>query len=33
MKTVEKKYILGIIADEQAMFEILDKFLSKEGYE
>ncbi len=32
MKTLEKKLVLGLLADEQAMFEILEKFLSKEGY-
>jgi hypothetical protein len=33
MKGVEKKYILGIVTDEDAMFELLSKFLNKEGYE
>ncbi len=33
MRTVEKKYTLGIVTDEQAMFDILEKFLTKEGYE
>jgi len=33
MKCVEKKYSLGIITDEDAMFDLLAKFLSKEGYE
>jgi hypothetical protein len=33
MKGVEKKYILGIVTDEDAMFDLLWKFLCKEGYE
>lgn len=33
MKGVETKYIVGIITDEDAMFDLLAKFLSKEGYE
>ncbi len=33
MKGVEKKYILGIITDEDAMLDLLAKYLSKEGYE
>ncbi|MFZ1081711.1 MAG: hypothetical protein WAO19_07280 [Candidatus Kryptoniota bacterium] len=28
-----KKNILGIITDEEAMFDLLSKFLKKEGYE
>ena len=33
MNRSEKKSVLGIITDEDAMFELLAKFLSKEGYE
>jgi hypothetical protein len=33
MNAVEKKYVLGIVTDEDAMFDILAKFLTKEGYE
>lgn len=33
MNALEKKYVLGIVTDEDAMFDILSKFLTKEGYE
>ncbi|HUI29297.1 MAG TPA: hypothetical protein VLX91_03695 [Candidatus Acidoferrales bacterium] len=33
MRKSEKKHVLGIVADEDAMFDILAKFLTKEGYE
>jgi len=29
----DRKYLLGIVADENAMFDLLAKFLDKEGYE
>ncbi|MGO9481367.1 MAG: hypothetical protein ACLP05_06270 [Candidatus Kryptoniota bacterium] len=33
METNEGKSILGIITDEEPMFDLLSKFLKKEGYE
>ncbi len=33
MQTNEGKNILGVITDEEAMFDLLSKFLRKEGYE
>lgn len=33
MRTPDKKLALGIMTDEEAMFELLTKFLAKEGYE
>jgi len=33
MTGVEEKRMLGIVTDEDAMFDLLVKFLSKEGYE
>ncbi len=32
MQGVEKEYSLGVITDEDAMFDLLAKFLNKEGY-
>lgn len=33
MNAVEKKYVLGIVTEENAMYDILAKFLTKEGYQ
>jgi hypothetical protein len=33
MNGAERKYVLGIVTDEDAMFDLLAKFLSKEGFE
>jgi hypothetical protein len=33
MKSGEGKYVLGIVTDEEAMYDLLAKFLHKEGYE
>ncbi len=32
MSTPDAKHVLGIMTDEEAMFELLTKFLGKEGY-
>ncbi len=32
MNTTDTRVSLGIVTDEEAMFELLDKFLGKEGY-
>ena len=33
MRKEEQKVPVGIVTDEEAMYELLDKFLDKEGYE
>ncbi len=33
MRTLDTKVAVGIMTDEEAMFELLTKFLEKEGYE
>jgi DNA-binding response OmpR family regulator len=33
MRTLDTKVAVGIMTDEEAMFELLTKFLGKEGYE